>query len=163
MKNDDLDGKILGILEESGRTSIADIAAMTGLKEDDVKAKINDLEKKGIIRGFKAIIDWKAFDGGKAAALVQVKVVPQEKLGFAKTCREISKDKRVLDVYVVTGEYDLMIVVKAETLDEISDFVTEKLAPRKEVVGTNTHILLSEYKRAGSLMFDEKEKRLPVS
>ncbi|MFC2162748.1 Lrp/AsnC family transcriptional regulator, partial [Candidatus Altiarchaeota archaeon] len=125
--------------------------------------KIRVLVKKGVIRGFKAIIDWKSFDGGKVTALVQAKVVPQMKSGFAKTCREIAKDKRVVDVSIVTGEYDLMIVVKGGSMDEISDFVTEKLAPKKEVVGTNTQIIMSEYKRVGSLMFDDKDPRLPVS
>jgi DNA-binding Lrp family transcriptional regulator len=163
MVRDKDDVKLLELLEEDGRIGVGDMATMTGLKKTEVAEKIKKLRKKGVIRGFKAIVDWKAFDGGKVAAIVQVKVVPQMKLGFAKTCREISKDKRVLDVYVVTGDYDLMILVKAETMDEISDFVTEKLAPRKDVVGTNTHIILSEYKRAGSLMFDEKERRLPVS
>ncbi|MFH1403712.1 MAG: Lrp/AsnC family transcriptional regulator [Candidatus Altiarchaeota archaeon] len=163
MTNKEPSEKLLELLEEDGRISVDDISTMTGLSKDEVEKTIKKLGKKGVIRGFKAIIDWKSFDGGKVSALIQVKVVPQMRLGFAKTCREISRDKRVLDVFVVTGEYDLMMLVQGENMEEISDFVTEKLAPRKEVVGTNTHIVLSEYKRAGSLMFDEKERRLPVS
>jgi len=150
-------------LEQDGRLSVKDLATMLGSGERDVEKAIADLKKKGIIRRFKAVVDWKKVDGKHASALIQVKVVPQEKHGFAKICREIAKEKIVNDIYVVTGEYDLLITATAESIDEISEFVTENLAPRKEVMGTNTQIILKEFKRSGAVMFDEDSKRLPLT
>ena len=155
--------KLLGLLEQDATLSAKDLATMLGGGEKEVEKAISDLKKKGVIRKFKAVVDWKKVDGKHASALIQVKVVPQEKHGFAKICREIAKERMVNDIYVVTGEYDLIITATASSIDEISEFVTEKLAPRKEVMGTNTQIILKEFKRAGVLMFDEDEKRLPLS
>jgi len=155
--------KLLGLLEQDATLSAKDLATMLGGGEKEVEKAISDLKKKGVIRKFKAVVDWKKVDGKHASALIQVKVVPQEKHGFAKICREIAKERMVNDIYVVTGEYDLIITATASSIDEISKFVTEKLPPRKEVMGTNTQIILKEFKRAGVLMFDEDEKRLPLS
>jgi len=155
--------KLLKLLEQDGSLGSKDLAAMLDSSEKEVEKVIADLKKKGIIRKFKAVVDWKKADGKHASALIQVKVVPQEKHGFAKICREIARDRMVNDIYVVTGEYDLLITATASSIDEISEFVTEKLAPRKEVMGTNTQIILKEFKRAGVLMFDEDIKRLPLT
>jgi DNA-binding Lrp family transcriptional regulator len=152
--------KLLELLEQDAMLSVKDLATMLNSSEKEVDKAIADLKKRGVIRKFKAVVDWKKADGKHASALIQVKVVPQEKHGFARICRELAKEKMVNDIYVVTGEYDLVITATAGSIDEISEFITEKLAPRKEVMGTNTHIILKEFKRAGILMFDEDSKRL---
>jgi len=85
-----------------------------------------------------------------AEAIIQVKVVPQERAGFSRICRELAGDSRVKDVVVASGEYDLMILVEGENIDELSEFVTDKLAPKKGVTGTYTHIILAEYKKTAS-------------
>jgi len=159
----DIKTKILELLEDDGTISNKDIATMLDLSEKEVEKTINELKKNGVIKGYKAIVDWKKSGSKKAMAAIQVKVVPQEKAGFAKICTDIAKDKRVTDVFVATGEYDLMIFTEADDLDEISDFVTEKLAPKKEVVGTYTHIILTQFKRDGKLMAEEGQKRLPLT
>ncbi|MCK5345438.1 MAG: Lrp/AsnC family transcriptional regulator [Candidatus Heimdallarchaeota archaeon] len=155
--------EILKLLEDDARISVSDIATMLDLSEKTIEKKIAKLRKDNIIRKFKTSIDWKKAGMNKAMAVVQVKVVPQERSGFARICKEISKDSRVRDLFVVTGEYDVILTIETSDMDEISKFITEKLAPKKEVVGTYTHIVLEEYKRDGVQSFDEGVKRLKVS
>ena len=159
----DMDFKLLELLEEDGSLSEKELATMLGVSGKDVKARISALRKKGVLRKTKAVVNWKKAGRRFANAIIQVKVVPQEKAGFARICNDIAKDGRVLDVFVATGEYDLIVVVRGETLDDISDFVTERLATKKSVVGTYTHIILAEFKRDGVILSDERGERLSVT
>ncbi len=157
------DMELLKILENDARIPAKEIAVMLDTDEKTVNERINKLKKSGIIRKFKTSINWRKAGRRPVTALIQVKVVPPERAGFARTCIELSKDSRIKDVFVATGEYDLIILVEAEDIDDISKFVTEKLAPKKEVVGTYTHIVMEEYKRDGVLSFDGKEEKLRIS
>lgn len=155
--------KLLELLEDDGKISTKSLSRMLDLKERDVEKRIEELKKKGIIRKFKTVIDWKKFGKRHVLAIIQIKVVPQEREGFMRICKEISKDPKVKDVFVVTGEYDIIAVIEASDLEDISNFVTDKLAPKKEVIGTYTHIVLNEFKRDGVPMFDEEQRRLPLT
>lgn len=155
--------RLLGLLEDDGRLTSQELSVLLGESEEKVRKVIAELVKDGVIKGFRAVVDWRKIKAGKAVAVIQVKVVPQEKFGFDKVCSEISKDKRVSDVFITSGKYDLMVTVHADGVDEISEFVTEKLAPMKGVTGTYTHILLKEFKRDGAVFYEAKGKRLPVS
>ncbi|MFH0860334.1 MAG: Lrp/AsnC family transcriptional regulator [Candidatus Altiarchaeota archaeon] len=158
---DDL--RILELLEENAGLTEDEIAKMLDENPAKVRKSITDLKKRKIILKSKAIVDWKKAGRPYATAAIQIKVVPQERAGFARICETLAKDNRVTDVFVVTGEYDLLIMIRAESLEEVSDFVTEKLAPKREVVGTYTHIIMSEYKRDGAAISNDKAKRLAVS
>lgn len=157
------DIRILDLIEENADLKAADIGKMLDISAEAVNKRLKSLKKKKIILKSKTIVDWKAAGRPYATAVIQVKVVPQERAGFAKICETLAKDTRVTDVFVVTGEYDLMVSIRAASLEEISDFVTERLAPKREVVGTYTHIILSEYKRDGVLISNNKAKRLAVT
>jgi DNA-binding Lrp family transcriptional regulator len=159
----DMDFKLLELLEDDGSLSEKEIATMLGVSGKDVKARLSALRKKGILKKTKAVVNWKKAGRRFANAIIQVKVVPQEKAGFARICNDIAKDERVLDVFVATGEYDLLVFVRGESLDDISDFVTERLATRKSVVGTNTHVILAEFKRDGVILSEDKGERLSVT
>lgn len=154
---------MLELLEADARISTADLAIMLDSSEEEVEEALKDLSERGVIKGYNAIIDWRKVDGKKAVAVIQVKVVPQRKTGFDKVCDDIAKDKRVSDVLITSGKYDLMVTVRADDIDEISEFVTEKLAPMKEVTGTYTHVILKEFKRDGAVFHEARRKRLPVS
>jgi|WetSurMetagenome_2_1015567.scaffolds.fasta_scaffold343856_2 DNA-binding Lrp family transcriptional regulator len=155
--------RLLELLEGDARLTTAELATMLGSSEKEVGREVDRLAKEGIIKGYRAVVDWRKLHAKKAVAVIQVKVVPQEKFGFDKVCSEISKDKRVSDVFITSGKYDLMVTVRADDIEEISEFVTEKLAPMKGVTGTYTHILLKEFKRDGATFDDEAKRRLPVS
>ncbi|MFH1835159.1 MAG: Lrp/AsnC family transcriptional regulator [Methanobacteriota archaeon] len=155
--------KILKLLEDDGTLTPKEISTMLGMSEKEVKSAIIGLKEKGILKKSKAVVNWKKAGKRFANAFIQVKVVPQEKAGFARICNDIARDERVSDVFVGTGEYDLLLFLRCENLEDVSDFVTERLAPKKSVVGTNTHIILSEYKRDGVILADDKGERLAVS
>ena len=162
-KVEEIDLEILNILDNDARISSCDMAVMLNVSEDYVNARIKSLKDSGIIRQFKTVIDWKRARCEKVYAVIQVKVVPQEREGFANIGKEISKDSRVVGVYVASGDYDLMVFVQGSHIDEISDFTTEKLAPKKEVVGTNTHIILKIFKKDGVKFFEDEVERLKIS
>lgn len=155
--------QLLKVLEDDARLSTKGMANMLNMSEKKVREMIKRLEKEKMIRGYKTIVDWKKAGSKLVTAVIQVKVEPEVREGFARICKEISKDDRVQDLFVATGEYDLIVVVEAEDIENISRFVTEKLAPKKEVTGTNTHIVLSKFKRNGVKLFDDEAKRLPIS
>jgi len=163
MSKKDIDNEILKLLENDARISLSEMSTMLDLDEKEIEKRIDKLKKAGIIRKFKTSIDWKKMGKHRVSSVIQVKVVPQQRAGFSRICKEISKDSRVKDLFVATGEYDLILLVEAANIDEISEFVTEKLAPKKEIVGTYTHIILQEYKRDGVISFDDKTERLKIS
>jgi len=160
---DSKDTEILKVLEKDARVPAKDMAVMLDIPEKEVTARIDALKKNGIIRKFNTTIDWKRAGVEKVYAILQVKVVPQERSGFARIAKEISKDSRVVGVYVATGEYDLMVYVQGNNIDEISEFTTDKLAPKKDIVGTNTHIILKIFKKDGVEFFDDEVERLKIS
>jgi DNA-binding Lrp family transcriptional regulator len=163
MTKTDIDEEILKLLEDDARIPIKEMAKMLDLSEKEIEKRIASMKATGVIRKFQASINWRKFGKRKIAAFIQVKVVPQQRAGFSTMCKEIAKDSRVKDLYVGTGEYDVIMLVEAAEIEEISEFVTEKLAPKKGVVGTYTHIVLQEYKRDGVESFDDSVKRLKVS
>jgi len=163
MSKKDIDNEILKLLENDARISLSEMSTMLDIDEGEIEKRIDKLKKTGTIRKFKASIDWKKAGEHRVLSVIQVKVVPQQRAGFSRICKEISKDSRVKDLFVATGEYDLILLVEATDMDEISKFVTEKLAPKKEVVGTYTHIVLQEYKRDGAISFDDRAGRLKIS
>ncbi|OYT53331.1 MAG: AsnC family transcriptional regulator [Candidatus Altiarchaeales archaeon ex4484_2] len=160
---DDIDWKILELLGDDARIPVKDMATMLELGGKEISDRVKKLKKRKIIRGFKTSVNWKKAGKRMASAIIQVKVTPQERSGFSAICKEISKDHRVKDVLVVTGEYDLIIFVEGGDMEDLSNFVTEKLAPKRDVTGTYTHMVLEEYKRDGVECFDEENKRLKVS
>ncbi|CEG12176.1 putative Uncharacterized HTH-type transcriptional regulator YugG [groundwater metagenome] len=161
--NSETETKILKLLEENARVSDETIADMVGITKSEVNKTIDDLKNKGIIMGFKSIINRKKINKEKISSILQIKVIPQEREGFAKFCKEISMDSKVKDVFVVTGDYDVHIYIEAENMDEISEFVTAKIATKKGVIGTNTHIVMKEFKRNGANLFEEENKREIIS
>ncbi|MFH1721182.1 MAG: Lrp/AsnC family transcriptional regulator [Candidatus Altiarchaeota archaeon] len=160
---DEKDLELLKIIGEDARIPLKELGTMLGVNVDEVEKRVAKLEKDKVIRSYHTVVDWQKTGEEKILAEIQVKVTPQERSGFARICREIAKDDRVINLFVATGEYDMFILAEAKSIHEIANFVTEKLAPKKEVQSTNTHIVLNEYKRSNVLLFEEKDKRLPLS
>ncbi|HHQ45295.1 MAG TPA: Lrp/AsnC family transcriptional regulator [Candidatus Altiarchaeales archaeon] len=155
--------KLLELLQKDGGLSGRELASMLDSSVKEVDAALKSLRKRKVLKGCKHVVDWRRVKQNHVGAIIQVKVVPEEQMGFDKICREISRDDRVLDVFIVTGEYDIMLIVEADSMEEVSDFVTEKLAPKKQVVGTSTQIILNTFKREGFSFKVDKEKRLKAS
>ncbi len=138
--------EILKHLAENARYTAADLAVMCGLAEDEVKAEIAEMERSGLIRGYKAVIDWEKLDSAKVSAIIELKVTPEPDNGFEKFAEKIKAYPEVESVYLMSGSYDFSVVVKAKTFQEVCMFVAKCLAPMKGVTSTATHFVLRRYK-----------------
>ncbi len=152
--------KILKILANNARCSIEDIATMTGLGQDEVKNNIKELEAAGIIKGYKAVIDWEKLDNAYVSALIELKVIPQEEYGFEKIAETVMKYREVETVYLMSGSYDLTVIVKGKTFQEVAMFVAKELATMHGVTSTATHFVLRRYKELDvELVGEERDDR----
>ncbi len=150
---------ILKILEQDARTTPAQIAVMTGRTEQEVKDQIAALEQKGIIKRYKTVIDWAKAGRERTYAFIDVKVTPSRGVGFDDVAERIYKYPEVQSVYLVSGEYDLRVVVAGTSLKEVSFFVSEKLATIDNVQATITHFVLKRYKEDFEIFEDTSEDR----
>ncbi len=156
--------QLLEILQNNAKATDKEIANMTGLTEKEVKKEIKKLEKKGIILGYNTTINWENAGIESVHALVDVKVTPERSRGYDAIAERIYRFPEVKTLYLVSGMYDLSVLVEGKTMKEVANFVSEKLAPLEQIQGTITHFLLKKYKENG-IIFEEKEenKRLAIS
>lgn len=142
----DMNKKILGLLSDNARYSNKDIGVMLGIPEEEVGAQIKYMEQQGIIRKYKTIVDWERFDDAYVSALIELKVTPQPHAGFEEIARAVMKYDEVETVYLMSGGYDLCVIVTGRTFQEVAMFVAKELAPMKSVISTATHFVLRRYK-----------------
>ena len=155
---------ILHILARDARTSPAQVAVMTGREEEEVRAAIAAYEADGTIRNYKARIDWDKAGEPKVFAFIDIAAVPERGSGYDRIAERIYRYPEVHSVYLVSGAQDLRVVVEGKTMQEVANFVAEKLAPLEGVRGTSTHFLLKKYKDDGDLFVDiEPDRRLAVT
>lgn len=157
---------LLELLEQDCTQSAAQLAAQAGMTEEQVKAEMARLEQDGTILGYQAIIDWDRVKRENVTALIEVKVVPQSIDGFDRIAERIYQYDEVESMYLMSGSFDLTVIISGRTLREVAQFVGERLAPLEGVTGTATHFILKKYKekhwysavrspRRGSLCFHE--------
>jgi DNA-binding Lrp family transcriptional regulator len=156
--------EILTILANDARTSVANIATLVGAKEEEVRAEIADLEKRGVIKRYKTIVDWEKIGVDTVFAFIDVKVIPARDVGFDSVAERIYRYPEVQSVWLVSGGFDLRIVVEGHNIRELGRFVAEKLAVIEGVQATDTHFLLKRYKEDGDFFVDiEDDERLVVA
>lgn len=155
---------ILKILEMDARTHPAQIATMTGRSEEEVRNEIASLEEQGIIRRYKTVVNWQKAGRELVYAFIDVKVTPSRGVGFDDVAERIYSYPEVASVYLVSGEFDLRVVVAGNTMQEVAFFVAEKLATIDRVQSTITHFVLKRYK-VDSEVFEEptEDRRLAVA
>ena len=149
---ENLKNKILDILNENCQHTPAEIATMLGADESLVISAIDELESEKIILGYKAMINWEKIVSDNVIALIELKVTPQRGEGFDKIADRIYKYPQVDTVYLMSGGFDLCVVIEGKTMREVALFVAEKLAPMESVVSTATHFVLRKYKDKGLIM-----------
>jgi DNA-binding Lrp family transcriptional regulator len=157
---------ILEILEKDARTSPEEIAKMTKLKKEEVKKRIKKYEKGGVILRYKAVIDKELIrdDSNEVRALIEVNIMPQKDQGFDRIAERIYSFPEVTSCTLISGTYDLLLVVEGKNLHTVANFVAEKLAPMEHVRGTVTHFLLKKYKEDGVILKRKEEnKRIAIS
>ncbi len=141
--------KILQMLENDARLTSEQIATMLQKEEGDIKKAINEYEKNGVIVGYQALIDWDKTDREYVSAVIEVKVVPQRDKGFDRIAEKIYHYDEVKSLYLMSGSYDLQVIIEGRTLKEVAQFVAQKLATLEYVTSTATHFVLRKYKDMG--------------
>jgi len=155
--------KILKILENDARTTTKQISTMTGIPSDEVAKLIKQAEADRTILKYKTMINWGKAGNEQVWALIEVKVTPQREVGFDAIAERISRFPEARTVYLLSGTYDLLVLVMGKTMHEVADFVSQKLAPIEGVQGTVTHFMLKRYKDDGEIIEGgEEAKRQPV-
>ncbi len=155
---------LLKLLQANALESHENLARMLGVPAADVAARIRDYEKRGVIRGYQAILNEDELDLEKVTAVIEVKVTPQREGGFDTIAHRVSRFPEVSSAYLMSGTYDLLLFVEGRTLREVAAFVSERLSPLEGVLSTSTHFMLKTYKRLGVLMRQEtQDERLSVS
>ena len=150
-----LEKDILKLLTEDARLTSKKLAAMLSADEELVKNTITDLEKKGIIVRYSAIVNSEKAEDAFVEALIEVKVTPKKKEGFDGIAKQIAAFPEVKAVYLMSGAYDLAVFIEDRTLQQVSRFVSERISTFDGVISTATHFILKKYKIEGALT--EKE------
>ena len=156
--------KILKLIEKDAKMSAEDIAAVVGISAVEAAAEIAEMEASGIIRGYKGIVDWSKADSARVSAIIELKVMPAAGLGFEDVAKRISEYPEVESVALVSGAYDLSVIVKGKTFQEIAMFVAKELAVIDSVTSTATNFIMKQYKEfAVELCSDDDDRRDKIS
>ena len=159
-----LETSLLDILQEDCRTPLEKMAVMTGAALEEVAEAIGNLEKRKIILRYSPVINWDRTDRERVEAMIEVRVTPQRDMGFDAIARRIYRFDEVKSVYLMSGSYDLLVLVEARTLKELAAFVSGKLSPLETVTGTATSFVLKRYKEEGVIFEnDDTDRRLVIS
>lgn len=156
--------KVLELLYEDARVTPERAAVMLGMREEDVRAAVDKLEQERVIVGYPALVNWDKTPIEKVKAVIEVKVTPQRDMGFDAIAARIYRFDEVTAVYLMSGAYDLMLEVQAESLRTLANFVSQKLATIDSVLSTATHFVLKKYKVDGVILEEEHaDHRLAVT
>jgi len=141
--------EILERLEKDCRISSRNLALMLNKEEGEIREIIEDLEKERVILGYKAVIDWDKTDKEYVTALIELKVVPQRDGGFDKIAEKIYNYEEVQTAYLMSGGFDVALILEGRTMREVAYFVAEKIAVMDGIISTATHFVLRKYKEKG--------------
>ena len=155
--------KLLSLLNEEARYTAEELATMLGEPVEQVRSQIAELERIGIIRGYKTLIDWASVDDVHVTAIIELKIVPQADAGFEEIAERISQFEHVESVYLMSGGYDLCVTVTGQSFQKVAMFVAKHLATINEVTSTATHFVLRRYKEMGVTMCDSTDDRGRIS
>lgn len=156
--------QILSHLEKNSRIDLAELAVVLDTDEVTIANEISKMEQQKIICGYHTLIDWDKAGSDKVTALIEVRVTPQRGQGFDSIAERIYNYPEVKSAYLISGAYDLMIIMEGKTLKEISEFVSSKLSTLDTVLSTATHFILKKYKDHGTIMTKKsKDERMLVT
>ncbi len=156
--------KLLKVLRENARLTPAQLSAMLNMPEAEVAAKIKAYEADQVILSYRAMLNEEKLGLDVVRAVIEVKITPERGGGFDRLAERIAKYSEVKSCYLMSGAYDLQVVVEGTSLRQVATFVSEKLATIQGVLSTATHVILRPYKEQGVLMAREtNEERLPVT
>lgn len=149
--------EVLKLLARNARYTHEEIAVMLNTTEENVTKIIAELEKDGLLKGYKAIVDWEKTEEAYVSAIIELNVVPKAGLGFEEVAEKIMKYPQVESVYLMSGVYDLNVVVKGKTLQDIAWFVARELSTIDSVTSTTTHFVMRRYKEMDVELVSDKD------
>ncbi|MBQ9309128.1 MAG: Lrp/AsnC family transcriptional regulator [Clostridia bacterium] len=159
-----LEMDLLELLQEDCRLPLEKLAVMTGSTIEEAASAIDDMEKRHVILRYAPTINWDLTERERVEAMIEVKVTPQRDMGFDAVAKRIYRFEEVRSVYLMSGSYDLLVLVEARTLKELALFVSQKLSTIETVTGTATSFVLKRYKEEGVVFEDDaQDRRLVVS
>ncbi len=160
----ELKEQILKTIERNSKLELPELAIMLGRPQEEIAAAIAEMEADKIICGYPTLINWDKVSNEKITALIEVKVTPQRGQGFDKIAERIYKFSEVETVYLMSGGFDLTVIIKGKSMREVASFVSGKLAPMEAILSTATHFVLKKYKEHGITMEQEEtDERMMVS
>lgn len=148
---------LLKLLDENARLSLEELASLTGKPADAVAAKMDEFERAGVLRGYKAVIDWEKAGSEMVSSIIEVKITPKYSYGFDEFADAVTKFPEVQNVYLMSGGYDIMVEVLAKSFRDIAMFVSKRLSPMESVLSTATHFILRRYKERGVVLSDVRQ------
>lgn len=155
---------LLNLLHENAALKPAQLATLLNLTEADVTQRIKAYEAGQVILGYRTILNEEKLGVDTVRAVIEVKITPEREGGFDRLAERIAKYREVTSCYLMSGAYDLLVIVEGATLREVATFVSQKLATIQGVLSTATHFMLKPYKEQGVLMKQERnEERLAVT
>ncbi|MBP3723689.1 MAG: Lrp/AsnC family transcriptional regulator [Selenomonadaceae bacterium] len=156
--------ELLELLEHDARRPVSELAAMLGKSEYEIEKAIKDLEKEKIILSYNALINWEKFGDDTVTAIIEINLTPEREVGFDAIAERIYRYDEVRTVYLMSGSFDLLVIIEGQSLKEVANFVATRLSTIEGVTATRSHFMLKPYKKDGVLMTDsEKDRRLVVS
>jgi len=151
--------ELLEILESNARVSTAELASMLHRTEDEIKEQIALLEQEKIILSYNTLINWERFGEDSVTAIIEINLTPQREVGFDALAERICRFEEVRGVYLMSGNFDLLVTVQGKSLKEISNFVATRLSTIEGVTQTRSHFMLKEYKKDGIILENEEQDR----
>ncbi len=148
--------ELLKILESNARLTDKQLAVMLNKDENEISKEIDNLEANGTILGYKTIIDWEKTEKESVTAMIEVRLTPQKDRGFDRVAEKIYNYPEVQAVYLMSGAYDLSVLIEGKTMKEVAFFVSQKLSTIDSVISTATHFVLHKYKDKG-VLYDAAE------
>lgn len=148
--------QILDAISRNGRFSTEDLSALLATDKDTVESCIKEMEDEGVICGYPTLINWDNTEFEKVTAIIEVKVTPQRDMGFNKIAERIYRFEEVESLYLMSGGFDLTVIIAGRSMKEVARFVTEKLSTLEYINSTATYFVLKKYKEHG-LVMEKKE------
>lgn len=157
--------KLLKIIAEDCRLTPDELSLQTGMTTEYISQRISDWENERVIAGYQPMINWDRTGEEKVSALIEVKVLPQRGYGFDKIAKRLQKYPEIKSLFLMSGGFDLTLIIEGRTMQDVALFVAEKLAPLEHIQSTATHFVLRRYKQDGVELMGEEEtlQRLVVS
>lgn len=156
--------QILTFLEKNSKIDLKELAILLGSSEEVIANEVQRMEEEHIICGYHTLIDWDKTSVDKTTALIEVRVTPQRGQGFDNIAERIYNYPEVQSVYLISGAYDLLVILEGKTLKEVASFVSDKLSTLDTVISTATHFILKKYKDDGIILAKKsKDERMLVT